>query len=1158
MTYEKNFNTLIEEYYSNFLKNLLKENSKFYYDLISLLTSKFILLINKLTNSLDSTLNSSNAIVNSLLKCYGYFIILKNETLSSLIELNYNSFFNFFIQLFKIDVTSMRKSLLLEEKSFNLPINSILLLKLLHENSNKKIQIPSIQLSYYQFPYQYLPYQRNITYDLNDFSSNSYLISELLAVIFGNELKNSTKFISELKSKNKKMMKILYYCLFSKLYNENDSDEREKRIEEYETKRSPVNKMNNLSSEAISILNLIKITELRKVQFCHIDFIEKEIKKKDQVNNCSYVKCKKENSKLRCSRCKLVFYCCQDHQVKDWKTHKLVCKPSSNPNKEESFEENKEKLYDIKLTENVDSIFSLSKVLHTQSTLIFNLSENKKGEFVLKTDLLYSLFENKMKISNSNNIDEDSFQLHTEDKIIYKKNEVKSLIDIFNFFTVQFEFYIALIYSSQLLDRFSLRKEKFRLLLPYYSFYISYMCQIFGEICILLPQKYLTLLCRDSLYTLLELATLEEDDVVKVSAHSTLLKLGGVLGFSNFSSFLMGNFDYLIDKICGILRSSIEKIKEQKVINNNLNEEMYEPSDYFNISGNLKSLCFNDPYWEKFFIHYDRSYRCHKVISFLFRECKINISEIRESYDSFLNDDSIRFDQNVNKNSSDALTPIIYLRDMIQDSLSHMDASQLFTNQVQEQVVSRTILSVCEVLKVLVIAFEIPSTSIASNYVPSHWKYLPKSCFVYKDIEKIIDATSTNDQSSSDFEVSFNSINKFLNNILVIKNIPTEKDEIEEISSDKKIEEDIEDEKEDEAPSSTLPSSLSLLFSISQRALYILSLPILSTQVSSLQTIQSILLRVSAEKQFFPQLLYKVWTSLSKRIIDLTNKVIQHKILSSHLMFRTNSVTKRRVISTEKLEFSPDTNRNFLKLSNKLDDTSQNFIGSMLTSKQTSYSLSVKETRSNPEKLSDDYHLFSYVLDTVSLMILLDPSFLSHKIDEELMPCVVKILSVNYVLSLNEKNLDNEINSFFVLKKWKLSFLQLISVVFSLPDIYNIHQKYIQSVMFYILSFTRPNEEREVVSLAHSLLSQLRKFDPSFSLLLADYCSEGSTRSHHLKNILDVSSLKLTSDSSSPPIMNWKISQKTKEILQGNNIIEDNKSEFPNSYNEMLNIWTKV
>ena len=36
--------------------------------------------------------------------------------------------------------------------------------------------------------------------------------------------------------------------------------------------------------------------------------------------------CNNPNSKLKCSKCKLIYYCNRECQVKHWKEHKLICK----------------------------------------------------------------------------------------------------------------------------------------------------------------------------------------------------------------------------------------------------------------------------------------------------------------------------------------------------------------------------------------------------------------------------------------------------------------------------------------------------------------------------------------------------------------------------------------------------------------------------------------------------------------------------------------------------------------------------------------------------------------------------------------------------------------------------------------------------------------
>jgi hypothetical protein len=47
-------------------------------------------------------------------------------------------------------------------------------------------------------------------------------------------------------------------------------------------------------------------------------------------SKCEYLECC-EISQLRCSGCRLVFYCTKDHQKKDWKSHKHTCKSLNKP-----------------------------------------------------------------------------------------------------------------------------------------------------------------------------------------------------------------------------------------------------------------------------------------------------------------------------------------------------------------------------------------------------------------------------------------------------------------------------------------------------------------------------------------------------------------------------------------------------------------------------------------------------------------------------------------------------------------------------------------------------------------------------------------------------------------------------------------------------------
>lgn len=79
-----------------------------------------------------------------------------------------------------------------------------------------------------------------------------------------------------------------------------------------------IEKYHSLCGESISLLNFLRYAVFggySRSRYANV-----------QENSCSKTCsiCNKENCKLRCSRCKHIYYCSREHQSKDWSTHKVL------------------------------------------------------------------------------------------------------------------------------------------------------------------------------------------------------------------------------------------------------------------------------------------------------------------------------------------------------------------------------------------------------------------------------------------------------------------------------------------------------------------------------------------------------------------------------------------------------------------------------------------------------------------------------------------------------------------------------------------------------------------------------------------------------------------------------------------------------------------
>lgn len=64
----------------------------------------------------------------------------------------------------------------------------------------------------------------------------------------------------------------------------------------------------------------------------HLSPAERNKMYRPELSCCNWCGASKQDdgsNLLQCTRCKSVRYCCRDHQVRDWKTHKRACKEPS-------------------------------------------------------------------------------------------------------------------------------------------------------------------------------------------------------------------------------------------------------------------------------------------------------------------------------------------------------------------------------------------------------------------------------------------------------------------------------------------------------------------------------------------------------------------------------------------------------------------------------------------------------------------------------------------------------------------------------------------------------------------------------------------------------------------------------------------------------------
>jgi hypothetical protein len=61
------------------------------------------------------------------------------------------------------------------------------------------------------------------------------------------------------------------------------------------------------------------------------DFAEEEYAPPDTLEEEYCAVCKSSTDLKKCANCKQISYCCKDHQVSHWSSHKKECKKAEDP-----------------------------------------------------------------------------------------------------------------------------------------------------------------------------------------------------------------------------------------------------------------------------------------------------------------------------------------------------------------------------------------------------------------------------------------------------------------------------------------------------------------------------------------------------------------------------------------------------------------------------------------------------------------------------------------------------------------------------------------------------------------------------------------------------------------------------------------------------------
>jgi hypothetical protein len=427
---------------------------------------------------------------------------------------------------------------------------------------------------------------------------------------------------------------------------------------------------------------------------------------------------------------------------------------------------------------------------------------------------------------------------------------------------------------------------------------------------------------------------------------------------------------------------------------------------------------------------FDPGINVDKVVGFVFKTCHVRYHE-----------DSSHSDQRY----------ILILKDMVMNSLKHIDAETLSTSTSHY-----SISAMVQVLQLLANSVDLDMTTIEKN---SHrlieccswlkeYQQLDGAPIKYSNEDKTIVKHSVSTMSQV-YPIILRSLVHFDQSLVVLGDIPVDcKSYGDGITEGKAATAEEEEEQEDKNTDDSIPQSAKLLQDICDRIGFFVTLPSLSLQITAFEALSTALLGLSKfEKQFLPTI-HQVWPFLDQTLADIVQR--SWEIKDQHGPHK--GINQKSVSSRFKQTIADPQPSQPLALIEKVSiDESGEF--RLIQEKITQHELEIS---------SSALHLLVPVMQLVSQLIILAPAFISGRIHKNIWPKVLQFFHLYFESygRIGPKGIDKYPVSLKhgIDSKVKKSIIGLVKNLLCEPALFNLMKDKIKAFYFFMLPWVSKTE----------------------------------------------------------------------------------------------------